>query len=59
MLGTRVKTSRIKLPEKLQEWAGAEELVITHTDEGMNGNEVAYWLAYYQLKADEEKKANK
>jgi hypothetical protein len=56
LTGARRRYSKIQVPEKLHDFVGQSEIIIEHIDEGFSMNELPYWSAFWQIKADEEKR---
>ena len=59
LLGTDKRRFTVKLPKLLAEQFGEETVEITEENDGMTSTEFTHWMAYYQIEADKQKKANK
>jgi hypothetical protein len=59
LTGTRRRYSKIRIPDKLAQFIGDDEITIEHFDEGISVNEIPFWSAFWSIKAEEEKKKNR
>lgn len=55
LTGTRRRYSKVRLPDRLARFVGADELTVEHFDDGISVNELPYWRALAAIKREEEK----